>query len=49
MMTSVVVDFDDEIDAEIAIEELEKSNDEEGFSSSVRATRLYRTQPKTGN
>ena len=46
MMTSVVVDFDCEMGAEIAIEKLEESNGEEGYY--VRATRLYRTQSESG-
>jgi hypothetical protein len=46
-VASVVVDFEHEISAEIAIEKLEKSNEDEGHHTFVRAIRLYRTQSES--
>lgn len=48
LMTSVVTDFEYEIGAEIAIEKLEKSNEDEGHHTFVRATRLYTPHSESG-
>lgn len=47
-VASVVVDFEHEIGAEIAIKKLEKSNEEEGHHTYVRATRLYTPHSESG-